>query len=201
MDGNSEILFEKTGPEKAVVLLANDIFALRNPKVREILEQIGLTEDEFWNLLTHDLDINEGSKEYPVFNAKGEKIEDVVDGKLSMNIGEVEVADVSLYPAVVGGKDTMGFHLKTGNKGGFEAIWIKAGQATISVPTTVEPVAPDVYMSSTGRDKINLSQGMLAIFPAATANDWSFVDKDGLFFRYLCNPPWSSDLVHGTLDQ
>lgn len=199
-ENSGDILYEKPGPEKALVITANDASALEHPSAKNILSQIGLTSEQFWKLLTLDFVPLEGPKQYPVTNKHGEKIEDVTERIVQMPIGNVQVLDVVLHPSVVDSHDGMSFHLRVGEHGGFEAIWALAGEARLMIPREVNPVAPGVYVSSQKRDEVFLTPLALAIIPAPAANNWSFVGP-GFKFRYICNPPWSPDHVRGTLDQ
>lgn len=193
----SEILFEKKDKEEPAILvhLGENMGGLNIPEVQNYIENAGLNPSTFKKLLTLDFEpIEELNEE--IFNSSGEKIEDVVFRLAKTEIGPVEVADVDLYPAVVTttGKPDVSIHLKSGSKGGFEAIYVLGGEAVLSFPHKAEPVAAGIYATTPEGTGVVLKKGDLAIIPAPTANGWGEVDE-GFKFRYICQPPWSSSFV------
>ena len=197
MSKEAEITFERKNDKEQAILvhLGEDLGGLDIPKVRKYIERIGLNLSTFKNLLTLNFEpIEQFSEEIP--GTSGEKIEDMVFRLAQTEIGLVEVSDVDLYPTVISpsGKPDISLHLKSGPKGGFEAIYVLDGEAQLLFPNKVDPVAPGVYAASIEGERLVLTKGDLVIIPAPTANGWCEVEE-GFRYRYICHPRWSSTIV------
>jgi hypothetical protein len=202
MTPETPIIYEKTDQsENALVIQVGD---LESPNcldpAQRIITSMGLSVEEFRQLVSGGLKPLEGPERFEVFNDEGDKIEDVVSWTVATSVGVAEVADIKLYPAVVGDEDNTSLHLQVGQTGGFELIYGISDKARLTFPKGVDPVAVGVYVSSRERTEVELFAGTLAIIPAPTANAWTQVGKD-FKFRYICRPPWSSDFVVSVLDQ
>lgn len=193
----SEILYErKDSKEPALVVhLGEDLSGLDILRAKQFIERTGLNPSAFKELLTLNFEPIEEFKE-EITGPSGEKIEDVVFRLAQTEIGPVEVSDVDLYPAVIppSGRPDISLHLKSGPKGGFEGIYVLDGEAVLTFPNKVEPVASGIYTATPEGTGVVLKKDDLAIIPAPTANGWSEVDK-GFRFRYICHPRWSSRFV------
>ncbi|MBF8250336.1 MAG: hypothetical protein HW400_937 [Candidatus Levybacteria bacterium] len=194
--GEDELVFEKKEQgEPALVIKLKDKKDLSDPRITNILMDVGISIETFTQLL--NMPVKGTSKE--TFNSRGVKIEDVVQEIINTPMGKAEIADVMLYKNAVAGQDDMALHLKVGQTKGFEAIYVEEGEALLGFPKTVDPVAPGVYAASKQRDEILLTPGTLAIIPAPTANGWSKTGE-GFKFRYICQPPWNSTFVKPAID-
>lgn len=190
------LIFERQEQgEPALVIKLKDRGNLNDPRIVNILKDIGMPIETFTDLL--NMPIEGASKE--IFNGRGVKIEDVVQKIVDTPTGKTEVDEVLLYKNVVAGQDDMALHLKVGRTKGFEAIYVEKGEAILGFPKAVNPVAPGVYAASKQRDEIVLTPGTLAIIPAPTANGWSKAGE-GFRFRYICQPPWNSTFVKPAID-
>jgi len=197
-----DVVYERTNEsDSALVVKVADIEKLDDPKIQAMVEKSGLTLELLKKLLTLDPSIMvEGpSLESPIFNSRGDKIEDAVTWLANTPIGKVEVADCKLYKAVVTGRDDQSLHLKVAKMGGFEVIYALEGEATLDFPESVEPVSGS-YIASKEKIQVKMEPGTMAIIPAPTANAWSMVGE-GFKFRYICQPAWSSSFVKPVLDQ
>lgn len=195
--------FERQIPNETALVV--DIGLLENldkldfPKVKLIIESLGLDPETFLKLLKLDFVPTEDPVKFLADNDNGQKIEDLEFRVADSPLGPIEVCDVLLHKEVVAGRDDTGLHLKVGKLGGFEAIYVLEGKATLAFLENVSPVAIGVYGASKERQQIELKPGMLAIIPAPTANGWSFVGE-GFKFRYICQPPRHEDFVAPALD-
>lgn len=183
------VVFERKNPsEPALVIQVGCPPRVDNPKIRKILKPLGITGRQLKQLLT--MEISGPKKE---IKARGEKIEDAIVHTFESFLGDIEVSDCHLYKEVVTGENDTSFHWK-----GFEIIYGKYGSATLSFPE-VTPIFPEIYGASAERSEFEIRFGTLAIIPAPTANGWSKVSPQ-FGFRYVCLPPWSSDLVAQAID-
>lgn len=193
------IIYErKSSKEPALVIQLKDVYNLKHPKIRKMVEGLGMSIELFGQLLRRELK--------PVTTAKfllpetGPTKEEIDQHIVDTLLGKVEVSDCKLYPPAVTGKDDTGLHLKVGEKRGFEVIYALKGRATLTFPEAVKPVTSGLYVASKKRMDVELTPGTLAIIPAPTANGWSAVGE-GFEFRYICLPPWNVDFVKQALDE
>lgn len=170
-----------------------------SPDFLRVLENIGLTPDEFNDLIHPDLPPLDGPETVPVYDGRGVQIEDMVNHIIQTKPGPAEVAHIRLFPAVVADKDNMSLHLQVGAPGGFEILQAVNGTATLTVPKEVPALAPGVYGASRDRVEIILEPGMIAIVPSPTANGWTKVEP-GFEFKYACSPPWDDNFVRPVFD-
>jgi hypothetical protein len=195
-------LLERRSLENRVLVLnIGDLSHLDQPRVREFVAMTGLSFEEFVRLLTLDFEPIYGPTSPAPFVHDGTQIEDdVVFRRAESSVGTVEVAEITWLPAAAAERDSAGLHLKIGEHGGFEIIYIFEGSATLSFPARVEP-AGMVYAARGPRTDIELTAGTLAIIPAPTANGWTHISPaPKARGRYLCNPPWSRANVQGVFD-
>jgi len=199
MNIESEIIYERENPkEPALVVRLKDLHDLKHPKIKKMVEGLGLSIELFGQLLRRELKpVTSASFSLP---EDGPKKEDIDLHLVDTPLGKIEVSDCKLYLPAVTGRDDTGLHLKVGEKGGFEVIYALRGRATLTFPETVKPVASGLYVASKKRRDVELTPGTLAIIPAPTANGWSAVGK-GFEFRYICLPPWNADFVKQAVDE
>lgn len=193
------IIYERESSEEpALVVQLKDLHDLEHPKIRKMVEGLGMSIELFGQLLRRELEPIT-TAEFPLFTEDGRKKEDIDQHIVNIPLGKIEVSDCKLYPPAVTGRDDTGLHLKVGEKGGFEVIYALKGRATLVFPERAEPAAPGLYVASEKRKEIEMVPGTLAIIPAPTANGWFEVGK-GFEFRYISLPPWSETFVKQAAD-
>lgn len=193
------VLFNKEGPEPALIIHAGEnLENLNLVQARNILGLLGVLPNTLVRLFRQEFEPIEGPRSVKIRSLERVALEAIVQriAKVDDQLFEVDICKA--YPAVtpIGKEPRILIHFKnTENVPGFEAFLVSKGEGEIFFPNkTVYDELTGEYRCTQEGKRVRVKKGDLAIIPAGTANNWSWVG-DNFKFKYIAQPPYKDKIV------
>ena len=193
-----EVIFKKEeSGGKAIVIHLGSLDKIDDPGIAESITVGKIDAQELGKLLALDTDKDSpGAYRVELRNDDGNVYEEGWARRVDSSVGQVEIGRFTIHDEFEP-RDGTSLHLKS--DGGFEAIYVSSGRATIAFPKETSPIALGVYGATAERNSIEVAAGDLLLIGDPVTNGWVKVDGKCDFY-YVTLPVYGSTNVKGALD-